>query len=83
MLKSSEEALVIHYLIAPFYGLGALGLAVVAARSGIVPAWSGLFFAAWLRIPVGILSGGTPIAAVGALGLLVAFWPFLTRNSET
>ncbi len=78
VLEKAEDAFVIHYLIAPFYALGALGLAVVAARSGIVPAWSGLFFAAWLLIPVGILSGVTPIAAIGALGLLIAFWPFLT-----
>lgn len=82
VLEKAEEAFIIYYLVAPFYALGALGLAVVAARSRIVPAWSGLFFAAWLLIPVGILSGATPIAALGALGLLIAFWPFLSRNSS-
>ncbi len=78
VLEQAEDAFVIHYLIAPFYALGALGLAVVAARSDIVPAWTGWFFATWLLIPAGILWGVTPIAAIGALGLLIAFWPFLT-----
>ena len=82
VLEKSEEPFVVHFLIAPFYGLGALGLAVVAARSGPAPRWTGLLFAGWLLIPVGILSGLSPIAALGALGLLIAFWPYIKPGSD-
>jgi hypothetical protein len=60
----------------PLIVVGYLGLAVVAARSGVLPTWRAVGLGLTIAFPVGIISGATIVSIIAFAGLASAMAPF-------
>lgn len=64
------------FLNPPLIAVGYVGLAVVAARAGVLPTWRAIALALTITFPIGIIGGITVVSVISFACLACAIAPF-------